>query len=97
MTGIAMVRVMKRTEAALMPLKGSRRKASQRAMNAGFNRGFFIMDVRAFIPSYLFFLTPAEQTFRFYQQYYDEDDERVGVLIFARDVPRSKALDESEQ
>lgn len=52
--GIAMDRVMKRSNAALIPLKGSNRKADHRAIITGLKRGFLSKDTRAFI--WLYFL-----------------------------------------
>ena len=88
---------MKRTPAALMPLKGNNRRASHREIINGLKRGLPNKDIRAFILLYLFLKIFAEQAFRFYKEYYDEDDEGISVLVFTRYVTCSQALDEPQQ
>lgn len=80
--GIATDRVMKRINAALIPLKGSNRKADHRAIITGLKRGFLSKDTRAFIRSYFFFQIFPKQPFRFNKQYYNEDDESICILVF---------------
>ena len=74
---------MKRTDAALIPLKGSNKKAAHRAINNGFKKGFFNIDVNLFILLYFFFQMFTQKTFGFYKKYYDEDDESVCIFVFA--------------
>ena len=80
--GIASDRVMKSIKAALIPLKGSNRKADHRAIIPGLKRGFLSEVSRAFIWLYFFLQIFPEQPFRFNKQYYNEDDEGICILVF---------------
>jgi len=73
---------MKSKIAALIPLKGSSRRASHRETINGLIKGFANKDVNASILLYLFLKAFAEQTFRFYKKYDNQDDEGIRVLVF---------------
>ena len=74
---------MKRTPAALMPLKGNNRRANHREIINGLKRGLPNKDITAFILLYLYLKVLAQQPLRFHKQNNDEDDEGIGILVFA--------------
>ena len=80
--GITADITMKSTPAALIPLKGNNRRANHREIINGLKRGLRNKDIRAFILSYLFLKMFAEQPFRFYKEYDNEDDEGIRILVF---------------
>lgn len=94
--GIATIKVMKRTDADLIPLKGSNKKENHRAIKTGFKRGVLSMDINPLIRSNFFFQIFTEKAFGFDKQYDDEDDEGVCILVFTRYITCSQALDETE-
>ena len=94
--GIAAHITMKRMPAALIPLKGNNRRPNHREIIKGLKKGLLNKDIRLFILLYLFLKVFAEQSFRFYKEYDDEDDEGICIFVFTRYVTCPQALNEPE-
>ena len=65
--------------AALIPLKGRKSRESQSAMI----RGLAIFSLRSGTVSNLLQFSFSEKSSRFDEKYYDQDDEGIGILVFA--------------